>query len=98
MRDVKKSLWTELIARQKYGHSVPRFTIFHQLSPSVMIGTRGSDIQSHTHTRHYCIYIRLVQSNNATFGKWPDWSYCHSVVAETLSFPTVYHTLSKSGF
>ncbi len=31
-----------------------------------------------------------------TFGNWPDWRcwYCH--VAGTLSFPTAYHTLSKS--
>ena len=37
-----------------------------------------------------------MQSNNATFGKWPDWSYWHSIVAETLSFPSVDHTLWKS--
>ena len=40
--------------------------------------------------------IRLVQSNNATFGNWPDWSYWYSVVAESVSFPLVHHTLSKS--
>ena len=44
------------------------------------------------------MYIRLVQSKRATFGKWPDWSYGYCHVAESLSFPTVHHSSPKSDF
>ena len=44
------------------------------------------------------IYIRLVQSKCATFGKWPDWSYGHGQLGEIFSFKLIYNTWHKSEF
>ena len=42
--------------------------------------------------------IRLVQSKRSPNGNWPDLSYGYGQLAETFSFPTVYHSIYKSDF
>ena len=69
-------------------------TVLYRYQNQVRYRTRFyRNLLSHCITEKF--NIRLVQSKGSPNSNWPDWSYWHSRLPDTFSFPMMCRTLPK---